>query len=237
MADILNGVKSEDIDDILDEIEKNEQEIISTKTSSKQTVVNIEWNEIINQMQQKNISYIKNLITSRDIDINAQNPENGLALLHYAVIVGSYDLVKAICNFGADVKIEDHQGDDALKYAIKYGRYKITELIFYRTLSGSLGRDLKSINAEIRARTEQANDIYGWSNDYDFKSAIIDYMCHVLEERKPFGPDLLFYAWHIVCKNGQDPEDYDDLPLSSKLWDSLIFTYESILRDTSDKIG
>ena len=74
-------------------------------------------------------------------------------------MIGNYDLVKAICNFGADVLIKDNDGDDAIKYAIAYGRYNITEMIFYRQLSGSLGNDLRQIASDIFEKRKEAMDI------------------------------------------------------------------------------
>ncbi len=62
-----------------------------------------------------------------------------------------------VCNFGGDVHIKDQEGLDALDYAIKYGRYKITELIFYLQLTGSLGNDLKNISMEIHAKNKDAH--------------------------------------------------------------------------------
>ena len=44
--------------------------------------------------------------------------------------MGNYDLIKALCNLGADVNIKDKGGNDAFKYTMKYGRYEIIELIF-----------------------------------------------------------------------------------------------------------
>ena len=152
--DLIQRLKSQDIDAILNEID--EQEIYNQQSIPS---ISIDWNEIIHNIQNGGTNFIKNLITSKDIDINAQNPENGLTLLHYAIAIGNYDLVKALCNFGADVNIKDNDGDDALKYAIIYSKYKITELIYYRQLSSSLGNDLRDIATQIHLRTEEAKHI------------------------------------------------------------------------------
>eukprot|EP01083_Nonionella_stella_P110901 324893_1 len=77
-------------------------------------------------------------------------------LLIYAVIIGSEELVRVICNFGADVHITDQEEFDALDYAIKYGRYKITEIVYYQQLSGSLGKDLKEIATKIHQKNKEA---------------------------------------------------------------------------------
>ena len=87
----------------------------------------------------------KSLIPSKDIAINTQNPQNGLTLLHYAVVFCNYDFVKALCNFGAHVYIQDNDGKDVIQFAMKYGRCKINEMIFNRWLSDSLGHDLRII--------------------------------------------------------------------------------------------
>ena len=154
--ELLELVKSEDIDIILDEIDENENKLLNKNPT---VPTNVSWEEIISQMRAGKTNYIKNLITSKDIAINAQNPKNGLTLLHYAVVIGNYDLVKALCNFGADVNITNNDGDDVFKYAVKYGRYKITELIFYPQLSGSLGKDLKNIATQIHLKNKEAHNI------------------------------------------------------------------------------
>eukprot|EP01084_Bolivina_argentea_P254524 427903_1 len=146
-----------DIDDILNELEQ--QEINNNKKSIPVNIDNnADWNEILKQIGTGNINYIKNLITSNDIDINSQNPINGKTLLIYCVIIGNYDLCRAICNFGADVRIKDNDSKDAVDYATKYGQYKITELLYYRQLSGSLGIDLQNIATQIHHKNKQAQE-------------------------------------------------------------------------------
>ena len=103
------------------------------------------WPQILEEIGKANVAFIKGIITSNDIDINAKNPENGKTLLHYAVIIGNIDLVNVICNFGADVHLKDNDSMNALDYATKYGQYKITELLYYRQLSGTLGSDMKDV--------------------------------------------------------------------------------------------
>eukprot|EP01083_Nonionella_stella_P276945 941494_1 len=147
MASIdVTKLKAEDIDNILDEIEEKE--------SKNENETN--WDEILNQLRKTNISFIKHAISSQEIQINSKNPADGKTLLIYAVISGHYDLVQAICNFGGDVTMKDNDNLDAFDYAIAYGRYKITELIYYRSLSNSLGNDLKHIYAQIREKKKEA---------------------------------------------------------------------------------
>ena len=95
MADLILKMKSAEIDDILDEIDKNEEKIQTSNTKHEDTRHKVLWDEIITKMQSGDTNYIKNLITSKDININASNPENGMTLLHYAIVIGNYDLVKA----------------------------------------------------------------------------------------------------------------------------------------------
>ena len=154
---LLQKIKSQDIDAILNEIDEDEKQKISNK--QKILTTNIKWKEIVNKVQNSDTSYIKNIITSKEMDINAQNPENGLTLLHYAIIIGNHDLVKVICNFGADATVKDDDGEDPLYHAIKCGRYEITEILFYRQLSGSLGNDLRNIASKIRLKTREAQNI------------------------------------------------------------------------------
>ena len=123
MADAATKVTEKDVDDIFNEIDKSQNQL--------QPQQDVDWNEIIKYLQDGNINAIKSQISSFKINVNSQNPSNGMTLLMYAIVIGNYDLVKAICNFGANVLIKDNDGDDAIKYAISCGRYNITELIFY----------------------------------------------------------------------------------------------------------
>eukprot|EP01083_Nonionella_stella_P238541 835820_1 len=138
------NVDPEEIDTILDELEENEKK----QFNQNQNENDIEWQDILDAIRSNNANFIKNLISSKQIAVNSQNPSTGKTVLIYAVIIGNMDLVRTVCNFGGDVHIKDHDGLDALDYAIKYGRYKITELVYYRQLSGSLGNDLKAISMQ-----------------------------------------------------------------------------------------
>eukprot|EP01083_Nonionella_stella_P177273 622577_1 len=141
------NVEPDEIDNILDELEENERKQSNVNVNEKEN--DIEWQDILNAIRSKNVNLIKNLISSKQIAVNSQNPLTGKTVLIYAVIIGNMDLVKTVCNFGGDVHIKDNDGLDALDYAMKYGRYKITELVYYRQLSGSLGNDLKAIAMQI----------------------------------------------------------------------------------------
>merc|ERR1712228_453232 len=124
---------------------------------------------------------------------------NGQTLLVYAVIIGNFDLVKAICNAGSDVSIKDEEGLDALDYAIKFGHYKITELVFYRTLSGKTGNDLKQIATAIHAKNKEAEYMKKQKvfNHYTMSGAITEFMIDAIKERAPLDSSMLFYAWQF----------------------------------------
>lgn len=152
---------------------------------------NVDWNEIMNKIRAKDTNFVKNAIASKDIEINAQNPQNGKTLLMYAVIIGDFDLVKNICNNGADVSIKDKEGMDALDYALNFGRYKITELVFYRQLSGKTGNDLKRISTEIHTKNKEAEFIQSQRvkskyDDCETYKAITQFMIAAIKERAPF---------------------------------------------------
>eukprot|EP01084_Bolivina_argentea_P094615 170100_1 len=68
------------IDEILDEIERRKEE--------KQDEPDVEWKQILKAFKTENINYIKNIITSKTVGINEQNPFDGKTLLIYATIVG-----------------------------------------------------------------------------------------------------------------------------------------------------
>eukprot|EP01084_Bolivina_argentea_P062674 114628_1 len=208
-------------------------------SSKTQNAENVDWNKILSEMKNGNINYIKNLITSNEIDINAQNPENGQSLLIYAIIVGNYDLVKVIINFGANVNIKDNDEQDAIQHALMYGRYKITELVYYQQLSGSLGKDLKHVSTQIYNKDEESKyfveQIESKNNQNRYQSAIMknimQFIIKAIEERKCFSPDLLYYCWYYIIN--QTDKD----PLQSPLWQQMMKTYQEILENTSDKQG
>eukprot|EP01084_Bolivina_argentea_P320506 556118_1 len=246
----LNKVTTDTIDDILDEIEQNEQKIHNNNDNNNGVTDDdeVNWNHILNAIRNVNIGYIKNIITSNDMSINSQNPNNGKTLLIYSVIVGSYDLVQVLSNFGADPNVKDNEQLSALDYAIKYGRYKITELLFYQQLSGSLGNDLKYIASKIHEKDKEAKLI----NDFKFthqygtreewvSNGIVTYMIDAIKKRSPFSADMLYYSWWFVI-NG-NTERYGNKfvktknPLESPLWKTMMATFEAILFDTSDKNG
>eukprot|EP01084_Bolivina_argentea_P141407 248484_1 len=142
-------LKVEEIDHILNEIE---QRSITTETKKTDTI----WDDIILAIKTNNISLIKNNIMSNNIDIDAQNPLTGMTLLHYSTVVGNMELVKLCCDKGANVKLTDHDNESALDYSLKYGRYKITELLYFQQLSGKLGKDLKNVAKQIHDKNHAA---------------------------------------------------------------------------------
>eukprot|EP01083_Nonionella_stella_P238538 835814_1 len=238
------NVDPEEIDNILDELEENERKQSNVNVNEKEN--DIEWQDILNAIRSKNVNLIKNLISSKQIAVNSQNPLTGKTVLIYAVIIGNMDLVKTVCNFGGDVHIKDDDGLDALDYAIKYGRYKITELVYYRQLSGSLGNDLKATSMQIHKQNKQAKYIYDKYKDemendlhegkvdskHKFHEKMTEFMILALKERAPFNPSLFYYAWYFeVQKHGT--EDV----FESHLWDTMMSVYEQILSNTKDKKG
>eukprot|EP01083_Nonionella_stella_P021372 59280_1 len=245
------NVDLEEIDSILDELEENERKQNNVDENA------IEWQDILNAIKSKKVGFIKNLISSKQFDVNNQHHLTGKTILIYAVIIGNMDLVKTVCNFGADVHIKDDDGFDALDYAIKYGRYKITELVYYRQLSGSLGNDLKAISMQIHEKNKQAKyifDKYTEKKDkkkdkkkrgrrgktksveptakYQFHEEMTGFMITALKERAPFDPSLFYYSWYFeVHKNGNENA------FKSDLWRTMMSVYEQILSNTKDNNG
>ena len=133
------------------------------------------------------------------------------------------------------------EGLDALDYALKFGHYKITELVFYRTLSGKTGNDLKKIATAIHAKNKEAEYMkkqkikiltrtgrFGNAKEADMEvhKIIIGFTINAIKERAPFDPSILFYAWH-----------FNEDSLTSPLWSAMMETFEQILSDTKDKNG
>eukprot|EP01084_Bolivina_argentea_P312516 541051_1 len=259
MASIdVTKLKAEDIDNILDEIEENESKNeIEEKESKNENETN--WDEILNQLRKTNISFIKHAISSQEIQINSKNPADGKTLLIYAVISGHYDLVQAICNFGGDVTMKDNDNLDAFDYAITFGRYKITELIYYRSLSDSLGNDLKDIQRQIREKNKEAqymlDSFQTLKGFYKYKkndgamtqfqlqqrmksdktpsAAMIQYIIKALKERAEFDECILYYVWYFVVNQKMENQN----PFNHELWKTMMTVYEEILQNTDDNDG
>eukprot|EP01083_Nonionella_stella_P076951 209890_1 len=217
-------IKDTEIDTILDEIEENEQKIFKNRENENA----IDWEEILEKLRAKQVNFIKNMISSKEINVNSRNPTDGKTLLIHAVIIGDLAFVKAICNFGANVHIKDHDELDAMNYAIKYGRYKITELLYYRQLSGSLGNDLKHISMEIHTKNKEAEYIY--QSDAKLCENIINFMVKAIQERAPFDPSMFYYSWYFACKRWENP-------FRSPLWETMMTVYGQILSNTKDTEG
>eukprot|EP01083_Nonionella_stella_P046173 123619_1 len=239
-----DAIGANEIDSLLTEIEQ-QTSVEESKQRDNVEEDHVDWSPILQAIKTGNITFIKGLITSNDIGIDSQNPENGRTLLIYAVIIGNVDFVKQCCNFGANVNIKCHNDLDAFDYATKYARYKITELIYYRRLQGTLGNDLKNIATEIHSKNKEAKllskfkfPIGDGGGYYDvsygsISKGIVTFMMQAIEYRRPFSCDMLYYAWYFTIN------EYGDQALGDhcKLWTTMMKTYTEILRDTSDKIG
>eukprot|EP01084_Bolivina_argentea_P235154 395783_1 len=244
-----NQLNPDEIDHILDELEENEKKQ-SNVANVNANDDDIEWHDILNGIRSKNVNYIKNLISSKQLAVNSRNPLTGKTVLIYAVIIGNMDLVKTVCNFGGDVHIKDDDGLDALDYAIKYGRYKITELVYYRQLSGSLGNDLKAIAMQIHQKNKQAKYIYDNAKNekeeevnrlgcetgrimiskHKFHEKMTDFMITALKERAPFDPSMFYYSWYFEIQKGGNENVF-----TSDLGQTMMSVYEEILSNTTDK--
>merc|ERR1712228_198864 len=99
-----------------------------------------------------------------------------------------------------------------------------TELVYYRTLSGKTGNDLKRISTDIHSKNKEAEYIKNKSPK--LIKEITDFMIIAIRKRAPFDPSMLFYAWQ-----------FNENSLSSPLWSAMMETYEKILSDTKDKNG
>eukprot|EP01084_Bolivina_argentea_P203397 347412_1 len=217
-----------EIDKYLDEIEEKEKK--SNKDDGK-----TDWDEITKKITSGNLKFIKTIISSKIIEINTQNPSNGFTLLFYAVIMGNINLVKLCFNCGVNANIKDNEGNTAIHYAIKYGRYEISQLLFYRSLSGSLGTDLKEIAIKIRAKTEEADFMLNKFYFKPFAGKLVDFICQAIKRRAPFSADMLFYAWY--CTENGHYEQKGGKGLQSALWKAMMKQFESILCNTQDIQG
>ena len=177
MEHFLTKVESVDIDEILNEIGNQQREETKSQTeprgtNEQTTKSNTDWNQILHEIGDINVPYIKNLITSNEITINSHHPLTGKTLLIYAVIIGNGELVKVICNFGADVHIKDNDGKDALDYAKIYGRYWF--YVITKNLFGVRQLLISPIRLALRARkyqiSEKSKHRISHKSDHEYRS-------------------------------------------------------------------
>eukprot|EP01084_Bolivina_argentea_P049558 91136_1 len=229
---VTQNMKPQEIDEILDEIDEEQKtDFVETKVDEKRSEV--DWDNIIEQLKLKNLAFIKNKISSREMTINEKNPQNGKTLLIYASIIGDYDLVKNLCNFGANASIVDNDGQSALDFSIKFGRYNITELLWFRSLSGTLGNDLKQIASNIHQKNKEAQ--YMMDADNELCNKLIEFIIVAIKQQADIDASILYYAWYFNLKQHEKHEEKS--VLESKLWISMMETFENILGDTNNKSG
>lgn len=96
------------------ELELETESLSSTQLSSTATQ-QLSTTNIIGEISNNNISYIKSLIDS-GVDINTQY-KFGWTALSIAIICGSYDIAGMLLDAGADVTVKDDVGKTALFYA------------------------------------------------------------------------------------------------------------------------
>eukprot|EP01084_Bolivina_argentea_P137297 241802_1 len=275
-----DGLTPDDIEDILDEIDNKQKEYESLHIQNNQSKPNrniinnnksihkSSFNNINNsqiQSPQYNINWreiylhrqsILNLVEQGDININIQNPSDGMTLLMHSIIIGDYNLCVLIISYGADIFIKDNDGDDALDYALVFQRYKVTQLLLalgYVRKNGNI-----SIEEAINHKNKQAK--YMMNQQFGrFKDKIIHFVTKAIKERESFDINLLYFAWYFTV-NAQHKRaksqsysnnsyfnkrnkkiikcnPYQD-PLQSKLFKIMMKTYwEIISNKSSDSQG
>ena len=69
-------------------------------------------------VQYRDVNLLQNLFQSNpDVEINSLN-EDGIAIIHFAAMVGSTNCLKILKQYGADIDMEDLRGNSPLHYAI-----------------------------------------------------------------------------------------------------------------------
>ena len=123
-------LESEDIDDILDEVEENEQKYQREKVFvndnndikgdnedddeegiKKKTLTF--WNDLAKKLKDGDIEGVKDLVRTKQLKIDEVN-DLGRNLLMMAAQHGSYELVSMCINLGADIDKEDNSKQTGL---------------------------------------------------------------------------------------------------------------------------
>eukprot|EP01083_Nonionella_stella_P095109 266932_1 len=246
----MNALSADDIDHILNEIEDTERKnVIEEEEQTRDEVqiqsksiekgykkarpTSINWNQIYLQRDS-----ILRLVESHYIDINIQNPVDGMTLLMHSIIIGDFNLIKTICLLGADIFLKDHDGDDALDYSLVFQQYKVTQLLLL------LGYELKNqdtpISEAIANKNKEAK--YMMQQQFGrFKEKIVHFVTKAIRERKCFDVNLLYFAWYFTanCKEnvgrnfGRHSNNAMPDPLQSKLFKTMMKTYWEVISNKS----
>ena len=156
----LHRFKSEDIDNILDELEEIDEKYDdeSNKTGSKnkknkqkksvktpkanndeesddeddETVRKTAkfWQELREKLEAGDLEYIKDLVRRNQLRMDEKDNQTGRTLLMLATHYGSYDLVSMCINLGADIDKTDSTKKTPLKIAKERGFPGMSKLIF-----------------------------------------------------------------------------------------------------------
>lgn len=212
-----------------------------SRTNNATMVAKINWNQIYLHTQS-----IMNLVESDTIDIDIQNPSDGMTLLMHSIIIGDYDLVLKITNYGANISIQDNDGDDALDYALVFQRYCITELL--------LSLSIQSGGDGIAQALATQNEMAKYMADAQFgrlKHKIVHFVTKAIKERKKFDINMLYFAWYFTVNetdrspmsassvlNSVSQQNVFPDPLQSKLFKTMMKAYWDIISNkSSDKAG
>eukprot|EP01084_Bolivina_argentea_P280918 480512_1 len=215
------GISADRIDQLLDEIEQNEEKL-----------QRIDWDHVRSKIMNGQITYIKSLVSSNTVNIDEQDA-NGKTLLHFCAISGNFDMVSFLSTFGADIFIKDKLGHTALTYAKKFGYYRIAELLYFASLSSSVGGELKE-KAELMFDKKQQTSFLLKHIDANGKLDVIEYMIEAISLCCPFSDDLMLLSWELNLRQTKKTE----LKWSeSKLWTQMMNTFEAILKNTDNTKG
>eukprot|EP01084_Bolivina_argentea_P172133 298190_1 len=223
----LMQIKTKDDHDV-----KTDEDCKVSKSSS-------DWNDILMAMKNSNINMrekrkniqklIEDAITSKRIGINDQCKQDGnKTLLMYAVIMCDLELVEKICNFGADVSIQDSQEMDSLQWAVHFGYYKIIELLYFQTLSDRIGSDLKNISRAIHDKDQEAAILHNMNRKLLKK--IYEYMITAIQKRIGFSSDLFYYAWYFARNDAEIIAQTNNDACKSLLWKEMMKQYSVIIK-------
>lgn len=128
--------------------------------------------------KQENVNIIRKLITSKDVNINAQNPRDGTTLIMHAIIIGDFDLFYELLRNGANYLIVDNDGDDCIDYALLFQRYRICHLLLMINKRMTEQRIYAITKKWGKEAKYMAKNVFG-----KFKDNIIDFVCKSIEDK------------------------------------------------------
>eukprot|EP01084_Bolivina_argentea_P016678 31177_1 len=231
-------IKDNDIDDILNEIDK-----ATDNDEKKIDVESVEfWNKMNRKLALNDIEYFKELFNSNILSMTNKNPEYGQTLLHLACENGNLGVVMMCLNLGADIDDIDRLGRKPEDCAREGGWHQIERLLIFERLGGNLGSQVKDITSNITQQNGITNYIFDHLKSIKINNENVNFnytlkimsklICEIIRQKHAFSDDLLHIAWtYELNEMKQNGKTFRD----TNIWKTISETCLSVIQNSNQK--